>query len=162
MKILCYVLVLMVSIGCTHVKTSDASEKYQPCYYKLSVEKTFKYAKQACKDYFHRDAEVLEHNKKLYVNNNNFWAGDTDVYISLSRSGKQTKVDFESVWSIWNPPLINRSHKDYEGFYSALNNLTYRADADRINELQVLKEKYKEKIITKEEYIKEKKRILTE
>ncbi len=120
MKKILILLSLVLCSGCSDYRTSKNSQ-IQPVEMKCSKAIAFRLCKDAARDYFSRiDRSSLEEGY-IFINNNNFWAGDTDVNILLNEiEGGKIRVDVSSHGSGFNQPLYNRSENDAKGFYKAL------------------------------------------
>jgi hypothetical protein len=77
--------------------------------YKLDIDTVQAACVAACMSYFHRVDKDDRVGHTIFVNNNNLWAGDTDVNIALVETKQGIQVNAESHGAGFNQPMWNRS-----------------------------------------------------
>lgn len=125
-RVACVALLLATTTACSSMRTSEGGE-FEPREYAFSAEAVVEMSKDACVRYFDVPATVRRErpgDHELWVNNNNLWAGDTDVSIFVRSTGPdQSVVDVESHGSGFNAPIWNRSRNDIAGFFEHLDQI---------------------------------------
>jgi uncharacterized lipoprotein YmbA len=81
---------MMVALlaSCSSARSSNEVGMIPHARYDEDIKVVFLASQDACMDYFKRVDRIDDKNYTIYVNNNNFWAGDTDVNISLVTEGE--------------------------------------------------------------------------
>lgn len=130
-------LILAVALtGCaaqgrTSLTPNPAEDVFPAPEYEIERPAAFRAAVDAAFDYFKRVDKRDEQKGYLFINNNAFWAGDTDVEIWIHPKGEnRIWVEIVSRGAGGNQPLYNRSENDIRGYVEALDK---RMGADHPN-----------------------------